>query len=125
MSSETKRIAALETEILALRDQLREALSRLDATHDKSPRTSLRVHLRCPICDGRSILRCYKVADRDAPLAITRTLFDAQGRFVVYVCRECGHAEWYVSHPEAIPTERDGFELLEGPPRPPTTGPFR
>jgi len=123
------RIAELEREIESLR-------ARLDALAEQGApgRTSLRIHRRCPVCDHRSVLRIERVADRSqgaiealAPLIENGFLEQrALGQFVVYVCRQCGLAEWYVARIEEIPLDHPAVRVSDGPPKPPAgSGPFR
>jgi hypothetical protein len=122
------RITELEREIEALR-------ARLDVLAQGSPgRSSLRVHNRCPVCDRRSVLRIERVADRahGGAVAAFAPMIDAGlwtqkalGQFVLYVCRGCGLAEWYVAQLDEIPVDREGVQLIEGEPPPAAKGPFR
>lgn len=123
------RITTLERELEALR-------ARLDALAQGSQgRSSLRVHKRCPVCDHRSVLRIERIADRGdnghiAPFApLVDPGFWGQkplGQFVIYVCRQCGLAEWSVAQVDEIPLDHAAVRVLEGPAPPPAgSGPFR
>jgi hypothetical protein len=121
------RIAALERRIADLEARLGAAEGPARAT------VSMRKHSRCPICDHRSLLRIFKVADRaGTAVAAMGPVVDERGwisksygQFVIYVCRQCGFAEWYVGNVGEIPADVPGVEAIEGPKVPPGDGPFR
>lgn len=122
------RIEMLEREIEALR-------ARVDAlVGGAQGRCSLRLHARCPVCDNRSVLRIERIADRGDGLTIAalaplveQGLWSNKpiGQFVIYVCRQCGLAEWYVAEVGDIPLEHPSVELTTGEAPAPGSGPFR
>jgi hypothetical protein len=121
-----ERMAELEREVASLR-------ARLDAlASGPRERCSLRVDRRCPVCDHRSVLCIDEIADqsgegdalRFAPV-IGPLGGRPMGRFVVFVCRQCGLAEWYVGRLGEISLTHPAVRVLEGPSEPRPTGPFR
>jgi hypothetical protein len=41
-----------------------------------------------------------------------------RGAFLAYVCRKCGHTQWFAQSPADIPVGGPGIRLLKGAPPP-------
>jgi len=75
----------------------------------------MRNSVRCPKCDGQSILHASGIEDRsthakDAVLSIKGdepfTVFGSWshvGVIEAYICENCGFTEWYTRDPDKIP----------------------
>lgn len=107
-----ERIAALETRIASLEEELARLKVDVGAAQGRVKLT-MRGQRRCPSCGSTKLVYSPKVNDGDqgryelglAQPSIWRS--KRVGIFEVYLCSQCGLAEWYV---------RDSGELLSAHP---------
>lgn len=101
------RVAQLERELAELKADLGAARGRV--------KLSMRAQLRCPDCGGRKLAHSPQVNDGDqgryalglAQPSIWRS--KRVGEFEVYLCTECGLAEWYVKDARNLVDEHPQF----------------
>ena len=82
--------------------------------------------LTCPKCAGKKIWRVEQVNERPdgathpQALAVqyfggTQRGYHAAGHFEVFICGECGFAEWYAADlVDLKPDDRHGVHLIDG-----------
>ena len=124
-----KRMAELESELSQLRGQLETLTHQVEQRRAGSDH-SMRATLRCPSCNGRSILHAKWLQDRTDSGAVPLSI-DKQGLFIpkpvapfeCHICTKCGLVEWHVRNVDDLDLQDDRFELLEVDD--PNTGPYR
>lgn len=103
MSNSSNSDSSWQAQVDELRSEL--ALMRAELTSLRnSPRTSLKLHNRCPSCQGTSVLHCNEIRDYNndnshSPMSIQLMGVlrkRAIGSFEAYICRQCEFVEWYL-----------------------------
>jgi len=87
---------------------------------------------KCPKCRGSEIVVAqppeYGHGSIETPMTVTaeprwflggRNPRHGKGQLVLYVCRSCGFAEWYVTDPRSIPIGAEYRTRMLGSPEPP------
>jgi rubrerythrin len=87
----------------------------------------------CPICEHHEIIERnateftgkssfevgLAVAHGEKDGLLDHRLNHPFGRLVLYVCRSCGHVQWFAQNPAKIPIgDKTGTRLIAGPEKP-------
>ncbi len=119
------RVAILEATVQELQRELREA---------RAPRGSMARTLRCPACNGRSLIHFKRVQEHAKDGVLVELALQIEPRrwgtkehapTSAFACRGCGLVEWHARGLDDV-KPNDDVELIETPDEPaPTSGPFR
>jgi len=124
-------IGAMVAEIAALREEVHELRSAVQAAHGRV-RLSMREQTRCPSCGETKILHSTRVStgmgdaqslclwqpDYNQRKASLRTKVlgkvPIHALLEVYICMNCRLTEWYTQSLEDLDLEQEQFRVLEG-----------
>lgn len=129
--AEDARLAALEQRVEELERAQAQLQQRLAADPHPSGDT-MRKRLICPACGCRRFVHAVEILDRGDgnvryPMAVvqpSRWRTKGLGGFEVFICLDCGLAEWYVREPEALEGAGEHLRVVDGS-LPEGGGPFR